>query len=243
MDIRIAQGPFADRLVGIKGEMLSQGRRVLRIVEAAIEAAFERDRGRAAHVVEEDRVVDSNDIRIERDCVALLTDAAAEQATDDGVAPLTPFQVRLILTVVKVNNEVERIADLAVSIASRIDSIEKAEEAMPGAFRMIANSVLGMIQETLAAFETLDSDRAFTVLRSDDATDEFREATLRASERQLAAGSRTPDFAFTLNRVAAALSRMADHCTNICEQVIYVDTGKIVRHDDAHWTAPVDPDV
>jgi phosphate transport system protein len=243
VDGRIARGQFAERLVQIKTEMLSQGKHVLRIVEATVEAAFDRDRERAQRVIEEDRQVDANDIRIERECVNLLTDAAAATCEPGETHSLTPFQIRLILTIVKVNNEVERIADLAVTIANQMDSIEAADEALPGAFRMIANSVLGMLQETVASFETLDSERARAVLRSDDATEEFREAILRASERQLAAGSRTADFAFTLNRIAAALARMADHCTNICEQVIYVDTGKIVRHDDSHWTDPEDPDV
>ncbi len=239
----MAYGEFAQPLEALRLDLLSQGRHVLRIVETVIEAAFERDLSRAARVVEEDRIVDATDIRIERECVALLEAALSRGRTAEEPASLSAMQIRLMLTIVKMNNEVERVADLAVTIANQMDSIMEASEPLPRAFRVIANSVLGMIQETLVAFDKLDSERARAVLRSDDATEAFREAILRASERQLEAGSRTADFAFTLNRVAAALARMADHCTNICEQVIYVDTGKIVRHDAETWSDPEEPDV
>ena len=65
---------------------------------------------------------------------------------------------------------------------------------------------------------------------------------LTQSEAAIAAGTRTPEFAFALNRVAAALSMAGDHATNIAEQVIYVSTGKIVRHQVDRWGAPRDPD-
>jgi phosphate transport system protein len=239
----MAHGQLADPLDALRQELLSQGRHVLRIVETVVEAAFERDADRAQRVINEDRIVDANDIRIERECVDLLTRALTMGRAESDAPPLSAMQVRLVLTIVKMNNEVERIADLAVTIATQMSSIIEANEPLPRAFRVIANSVLGMIQETLTAFDKLDSVRARAVLRSDDATEAFREAILRASERQLAAGSRTADFAFTLNRVAAALARMADHCTNICEQVIYVDTGKIVRHELDAWSEPEEPDV
>ena len=232
---------FQERVNTLKDDLLSQGRHVYRIVDAAIDAAFDADAERAGRIIAEDRVIDALDIRIERDAVAILDDAIV--ASCEPEAPnLASRDVRTLLTIVKVNNEFERIADLAVTIARHIETIAEAEEPMPPRFRMFANSVLGMIQETVAAFKDTDAHRARRVLLSDDATEAFRDAILLDNEDQLSKNARSPNFAFTLNRVAAALARMGDHCTNVCEQVIYIDTGKIVRHDADRWSDPEDPD-
>ncbi len=233
----IDQGQFADRLGALTSEMVSQCRHVARIVDAAVDAAFDGDASRAERIVAEDRIVDATDVRIEKMAVDLLNDAIVTPCTEDA-RNLSPMQVRMLLTIVKVNNEAERIADLAVTIAQRIESLSESGESLPPRFRMVANSVLGLLQETVTAFDTLDASRAESVLRSDDAIEAFRDAILHESERELEAGTRSADFAFSLNRVAAALARIADHSTNICEQVIYVATGKIVRHHTHEWSEP-----
>jgi len=93
----------------------------------------------------------------------------------------------------------------------------------------------------MGAFSPMDADRALRVLRSDDVTEACREMVLEQSEAAIAQGRRTPEFAFALNRVAAALSMAVDHVTNIAEQIIYVATGKIVRHQVDRWGAPREP--
>jgi phosphate transport system protein len=148
----------------------------------------------------------------------------------------------MILTIVKVNNEFERIADLAVAMVARMSAWLKLPGDPPRRFRVMANSVIGMIEHSIMSLEDMDTDAARLVLASDDATEAFREAILRENEEELAGGNRSAEYAFALNRVAAAIARMADHCTNVAEQVIYVETGKIVRHTDEQWTEPSEPD-
>lgn len=235
------QDLFAERLGDLRRELISQGHHVSHIVDAAIDAAFAGDTERAGRIIAEDRIIDALDVKIERDAVAILNDAIVTPCTQDNPV-LAPRSVRTLLTIVKVNNEFERIADLAVTIALRIDSIRAADEPLPQRFRVFANSVLGMINQTVLAFDRTDAERARGVLLSDDATEAFRDAILLDNEAQLAANARKPGFAFTINRVAAALARMGDHCTNVCEQVIYIETGKIVRHDNDRWSDPEDPD-
>jgi phosphate uptake regulator len=73
------------------------------------------------------------------------------------------------------------------------------------------------------------------VLQSEDAVEAFKAAILQDAERQIAAGAMPVDFAFALHEIANECCRMADHCTNIAEQVIYSLSGAIVRHTDAGW--------
>jgi len=237
-------GPLGDRLQALKLELVNQGRHVLRVVDAAVQSIFEKDASLAEKVVAEDEVIDRVDIQIERNAVALLTDAmqmcAAAGASEH--APLNAYQIRMILTVVKINNELERVADLAVGMVARMGAWINLPGDPPRRFRVMANSVIGMIEHSVMCLDQMDTEAARLVLTSDDATDAFREAILRENEEELASGNRSAEYAFALNRVAGSIARMADHCTNIAEQVIYVETGKIVRHTDEHWSEPSEPD-
>ncbi len=241
----LRQGPLGDRLTALKTDLVEQGRHVQRIVEAAVQSIFEKDPSLAEKVVNEDEVIDRVDIRIERAAVALLTDSMelCSAGGSGGTPPLSPYQIRMILTIVKVNNEFERVADLAVAMVTRMGTWLKLPGDPPRRFRVMANSVIGMIEHSVMSLENMDTDAARLVLASDDATEAFRAAILRENEEELADGNRSAEYAFTLNRVAAAIARMADHCTNIAEQVIYVETGKIVRHTEEQWTEPSEPDV
>ena len=238
----LRHGPLGDRLVELKSDLVEQGRHVQRIVEAAVQSIFEKDGSLAEKVVREDEVVDRVDIQIERVAVALLTESM-QFCADGAEPPLNAYQVRMVLTIVKVNNELERVADLAVAMVTRMGAWLKLPGDPPRRFRVMANSVIGMIEHSIMSLDEMDTDAARLVLTSDDATEAFREAILRENEEELASGNRSAEYAFALNRVAAAIARMADHCTNVAEQVIYVETGKIVRHTDEQWTEPSEPDL
>ncbi|MEO1129334.1 MAG: PhoU domain-containing protein [Planctomycetota bacterium] len=221
----------------LKTQIEEQSRLVERVIETAVEAIFERDADKARRVIEHDEVVDRVDVQIEKSAVAFL-----HEATRQAGAGLAEHDIRLVLTIVKANNELERIADLAVSIAEQVDGVRALADSPPAKFRVMANSVIGIMQNTNTALEHLDDQAAQLVLASDDATEAFKQAILREVEEKLARGELSVDFAFALHIVAASLGRMADHCTNIAEQIIYVQSGKIVRHTDSKWTAPAPPE-
>jgi phosphate transport system protein len=221
----------------LKTQIEEQSRLVERVIETAVEAIFERDADKARRVIEHDEVVDRVDVQIEKSAVAFL-----HEATRQAGAGLAEHDIRLVLTIVKANNELERIADLAVSIAEQVDAVRALADSPPAKFRVMANSVIGIMQNTNTALEHLDDQAAQLVLASDDATEAFKRAILREVEERLAKGELSVDFAFALHIVAASLGRMADHCTNIAEQIIYVQSGKIVRHTDSKWTEPAPPE-
>jgi len=227
---------FEQRTLRLKSDMAEQGRRVQAMLETAIEALFEGDTDKAAWVIDRDTVIDKVDVEIERAAVALLRDAVNETSN------LTDNQLRMVLTVVKVNNEFERIADSAVIVSERVRDYARLAGDLPPVFRMMANSVVGIVQGAIDCFQRLDTDAAGVVLASDDAVDAFEAQMLRDAQRRFADGDIDGDVAFAMHTIANELERVGDHCTNIAEQVIYVVTGKIVRHFEGHWTAPQTPD-
>ncbi len=227
-----ANPAFEQRLAILKSKLVVQGRAVQKQIERAVDSVFEKDAAKAARVVADDAAIDREDVQIERDAVDLLTDAM------DQSVKLDHYTVRMILTIVKVNNEFERISDCAVNIAERIGAFSDLKTAMPSKFRMMANSVIGIMQTTNVALEGMDTVAAQLVLASDDATEAFKNALLSDTEEQLAMGRHSVEFAFALRTVAVNLGRMTDHCTNVAEQVIYVESGKIVRHLGDRWTKP-----
>jgi phosphate transport system protein len=220
---------FATRLARLRADLVDQGRRVQALIEAAFDSAFARDPQQAGRVLGMDEAIDKVDVAIERAAVELLTDA-----TGAG-AQLQPEQLRMVLTIVKINNELERIADAGVLIAEEVKPLASASITLPDTFRVMANSVIGILRDAGTAFARGDAELAKVVLASEDAVEEFKKAILRDAQKQVAAGKMSVDHAFSLQEVATYCEIMAGHCTNIAEQVLYAATGTIVRHTGGHW--------
>ena len=224
---------FVARSTQLSTELAAQGTRVHALVELAFAALFTRDDAKARLVQKNDDAIDAADVVIEKNCVALLTDA-----TRHG-AELDEHHLRRVLTIVKVNNEMERIADAAVDIAELVTTGHAAKatasETFPQTFQMMANSVIGIVRDTNRAFAHTDAKTAEVVLKSQHTVTAFKAAVLRDAEARLAAGKVQPDFAFLLHEVGSMCEMIADHCTNIAEQVIYLASGSIVRHMEHAW--------
>lgn len=220
---------FAKRLERLHADLVEQGRRVGALLETAFEAVFNRDEGAADRAIAQDDAVDHVDVEIEKASVRLLTDA-----TNEG-CQLEAGQLRAVLTIVKINNELERIADAGCAVAERVDAFLRVQGEIPETFRVMTNSVLGILRDVNRSFDRSDAALAKVVLQSEDAVEAFKGAILRDAEQRIARGTMSVDFAFGLHEIASQCERMADHCTNIAEQVIYSVTGAIVRHTQGHW--------
>ncbi|MGD9690186.1 MAG: phosphate uptake regulator PhoU [Phycisphaerales bacterium] len=220
---------FHERLTALKRELIAQGRRVQAMVEAAFDAVFARDAAAARRAIDLDTEIDRVDVELEKSCVALLGDACGAGCV------LAPAQLRMVLTVVKINNELERIADVGVSIAEEARLFSAAEGTIPPTFRVLANSLVGIIRDATTSLERTDAELARVVLLSEEAVAEFKKALIRDSQDQLSKGRMSLEFAMVLGEVATFCQVIADHCTNIAEQIMYVATGTIVRHMEGHW--------
>jgi phosphate transport system protein len=223
---------FAKKLAQLKEDLITQGNRVLEVTLRAVESYFERDQGKAQSVVSGDSVIDRVDIEIERASIPLL----AMGETDEHA-------IRTVLTIVKVNNELERIADLAVNIAEVALDSGQTTEVVPNTFRVMANSVIGMLRDANQALAKVDTRLAERVLAFDDTVDRFRTEISLAAQEKVASGEFGVKFAFRLMSVVRALERIADHSTNICEQLIYLETGHVVRHLPQGWSKPAPPEM
>ncbi len=220
---------FTTRLEDLATTLTAQGKRVADLFEQACEAVFALDASAADRVIAADDEIDKIDVAIEQTSVTILSDAMGDSPG------LTPLHLRRILTMVKINNELERAADACVSIAMQVVELEQANQTIPNTFRMLTNSVAGILRDIVKSYETRDPKLAKIVLDSEDTVVAFKSQLLRDAEQKIAAGTMEVDLAFCLHELANQCERIADHATNIAEQVIYSVTGTIVRHTDAGW--------
>lgn len=222
---------FSLKLNELQTILHAQGDRVLTLVTLAIESYFDHDEAKARTVVALDDEIDSVDVAIERASIPLL-----------AMGQTNEHAIRQVLTLVKVNNELERIADCGVNIAEQVVGHQHLSDPMPPTFRVMANSVLGMLRDSNRALATSNAELARQVLLFDDTVDRFRNELILQAQEQVALGTSSVRFAFRVTGATRNMERIADHSTNICEQTIYLLSGKIVRHRPEGWSDPAPPE-
>jgi phosphate transport system protein len=213
-----------DRLNQLVLRLDRMGMRVEQAVIDALRAATEGDVQAGAAVDDNDSIVDREEVEIEQECVRLL--ALYQPAAVD---------LRTICTIIKVNSDLERIADLSASIGRRVkhvvkDHLDFCEDA---GFCELRDATLEQLGRTVRMLTATDASTARAVINGDQEIDraygEYVRGVLDAEDRH--AGGAEP--AMTRINLAKALERIGDLCTNIAEDVIFLRTGDIVRHPDA----------
>jgi len=222
---------FIKRTVQLQADLVEQGRRVQAMLEQAFDSVFTGNVEKAGVVIAQDDVIDAADVQIERACVDMLTDA-----TREGNA-LNSGELRAVITIAKINNEMERVADVACDLADmgRQIAVAPVRMPMPDTFRVMANSVIGILRDVNTSVMRNDPQLANIVLQSQHAVTAFKDAILRDAEEKIARGLMPVEHAFRLHEIATMCELIADHCTNVAEQVIYLTTGGIVRHTESSW--------
>lgn len=220
---------FQQRIDRLRDDIVAQGRRVLAMLEDAFDSVFNRDTEAARRVIALDDEVDRVDVEIEQAAVKLLTAACASSAG------LSEHQLREVLTIVKVNNELERAGDAGVRAAEHVPELARAGADVPETFRVMTNSVMGILRDAITAYDRRDGELAVVVLKSENTVASFKEAIMKDLESQCAGGTVGIEAAQTMHALATDADRVADYCSNIAEQVLYATTGKIVRHTEAGW--------
>ena len=219
---------FQARLEELRRRISAQSERVYDLLLRAVDVAFDLDPDRARELAREDAAIDREDVEIERACVSTLTLPESDE-----------YRVRAVVAIVKINNELERIADCAVNIASVVEEYgDYFSEKPPATFRVMANSVIGIVRDTSRALADLNTDVAQQVLGFDETVASFKQEIGLDAEQRVAAGTFSVSYAFRLRTIVAQLERVADHATNICEQVIYLQSGKTLVHRGGRWSAP-----
>ena len=211
---------FVDLLDALRRRSLRMAGLVEEVVREACDAVFQADQEKAKHVVQRDNDVDVEDVEVESEVIRLL--ALYQPVGSD---------LRLLCTVLKVNNDLERIADCAVNVAERARHVDARTLAGPYEdLRQMGPIVVHMLHNAVKAYGSQVVDDAQRVLSEEDAVDALYGQIIR---RLVAEASASPakiaSFLDVLS-VAKNLERIADHATNIAEDVVFVCTGEIVRH-------------
>ena len=204
----------------LKKKILSLGAMVEERVRMAIQALEERDRDLAKKVIESDREIDAFEVEMEEDCLKVL-------ALYQPVA----VDLRFISAMIKINNDLERIGDEAVNIAERVETMTKRKPSeVPFDFNIMAEKTEAMLKSSLDAMVNLDVDLAYKICLLDDEVDEMNRVIYDKIKAAINREHGNTGYFINLFLVSRHLERIADHATNIAEDVIYMIEGKISRH-------------
>jgi len=208
----------------IKSQILGLGTMVEEQVYYAVKAVEELDEQLAQEVIAQDRRVDLKEIEIEEECLKAM-------ALHQPVA----IDLRLLITVLKINNDLERIGDMAVNIAKTVSYIKTVTGEKPlwfDAFAM-AGKTRVMFKKSLDALVNLDENLANVVLASDDEVDAMHRDLMVRIEKLAPQSPEKIGLFLRYVLISRNLERIADHATNIAEDVLYMIRGRIQRHGKA----------
>lgn len=204
----------------LKKRILFLGSLVEERVQVAIESVTTRNRELAKEVIMKDYEIDELEVEVEEDCLKVL-------ALHQPVA----VDLRFLIAVIKINNDLERIGDEAVNISQRVESITKSEAmTFPFDFSVMGAKAVTMLRTSLDALVNLDLDLAFKVLTMDDEVDELNRKAYDKAKEIIRASPELVRPLINYYLISRHLERIGDHATNLAEEVIYLVEGEIVRH-------------
>ncbi len=214
---------FVNLLDELRRRSLRMASQVEDMVQESCEAIFETDEQLARRVVARDAEVDAEEVEVETEVIRLM---ALYQPV--GV------DLRLLCTVLKVNSDLERIADCAVNIAERAKHLELQPLANGNPdLKKLVPVVRRALRTAVSSYSHEDADMARTVLRDEAAIDAIYAQIVRNMVNEAAATRESMAGHLDLLSVAKNLERIADHATNIAEDVVFITTGSIIRHNQA----------
>jgi phosphate transport system protein len=211
---------FVEELEQLKTKLLEMGSLVESSIQRSILAVTQKDRDAAAEVFRNEARINAIELEIDDFAVRLL---ALQQ-------PMAA-DLRLIVAALKINTDLERMGDLSENIAQRALALIDGPPIKPMIdIPHIAGLVQSMVRKALDAFVTRDADLARSVLASDDAVDSLRTACYHELISYMEQDPHNIQEALSLLSVTRNLERIADHSTNIAEDVLFLVKGVDVRH-------------
>jgi phosphate transport system protein len=208
---------------GLKKMISSLGAHVEESVGRAVRAVHERDGELAQAVIDSDPEIDLMEVDIEEECLKTL-------ALHQPVA----HDLRFIIAVLKVNSDLERIGDLAAGIAKQGRYLAGSDTCdVPYDLVGMAVKVGRMLRDSLDALMEKDAAIAHRVCAADDEVDTMDRLMYQEVRAAIRETPEKTEGLIRLQRVSQNLERIADHATNIAEDVIYLVEGEIVRHKGA----------
>ena len=211
---------FVEELEQLKSKLLEMSSLVESAIYRSITAVVQKDESLANEVLKNEGRINQIEIEIDEFAISLL---ALQQ-------PMAA-DLRLIVAALKINTDLERMGDLSVKIAERATSLMEDPVIKPMIdIPHIAGLVQSMVRKALDAFVTRDADLARSVLASDDAVDSLRTACYHELVSFMEKDPQHIRQGLDLLAITRNLERIADHSTNIAEDVMFLVKGVDVRH-------------
>jgi phosphate transport system protein len=204
----------------LKEKILRVGTLVEEAFSKSITALINRDTSLAQRVMASDEEIDRMEVEVEEECLKIL--ALYQPVAAD---------LRFVVAVLKINNDLERMGDLARNIAKRVPQLATgAAVDLPPEIRLMATLAQDMVKQCLDAVVNADPTLARQVREEDDAVDEARQQIRRRVLAGIKAHPEQLENLLRINSVSKHIERIADMATNVAEDVIYMVEGDIVRH-------------
>ena len=204
----------------LKKKMLTLGAAVESSVQKAVNSVQYRDTGLADSVIAGDALIDQFEVDLEEDCLKIL-------ALHQPVA----IDLRFIVAVLKINSDLERIGDLATNMAERTKFLSSRQQiTVPFDLAAVAEKSQGMVKQSLDSLVNLDAAMARQVCAMDDEVDTLNREAFDLVKDAIRQRPDQVDILIAYLSVSRYLERIADHATNIAEDVLYMVEGVIARH-------------
>ncbi|VAX22472.1 Phosphate transport system regulatory protein PhoU [hydrothermal vent metagenome] len=204
----------------LKKEILSLGSMVVDVIDKAVLALIDRQTEFIDYVVNNDDRINEKEVAIEEECLKIL--ALHQPVAGD---------LRFIIVVLKMNDDLERMGDLAVNIAKRaryLSGKEKLNVSLD--FAMMAGRVQTMVRVSLDSLINKDTAMARNVLKMDDEVDDLNRQMYEALQKVMQDDPATIKRAIHTLSSSRHLERIADLATNIAEDVVFMVDGDLIRH-------------
>jgi phosphate transport system protein len=214
------QTHLEQELEGIKSKIFEMADYAIEAIARSIKSLKEADQELARRVLEDDTYLDSLEVEIDNECIKILV-------TKQPAA----VHLRLVLAMLKINTDLERIGDLATNIAHEEINLAGRPTLKPLIdIPRMSDICIQMLRDALAAFTERDADKARSVIARDREIDMLNMQIYRELFTFMAEDNRTISSALGLIMVAKALERIGDHITNIAERAVYYIEGIDIRH-------------
>lgn len=211
---------FEEELKQLKKKLLKMSDLVEEALSASMKALINRDEKAARRIITDDNEINMLEIAIDDLCLRFLA-LHQPQAGD----------LRFIAAGMRINNELERMGDLTVNIAQRtLDLLRGPSIEPPADIAKMATAAQGMLKDSIGAFVNNDSRLAQDVCERDDEVDELNRKIFCESMKSMCHDQDAIERLMEMVLVAKNLERIADLATNICEDVIYMVDGKVIKH-------------
>ena len=219
---------FLNEMDRLHRDIVSMCATVEENISEAVSGLQNRSSGLAEELAVRDREVNELDIRIEEECLKIL--ALYHPVAND---------LRRVTAVLKIIGELERVGDLAVNIAERSGSMSEFPDfPLPSRLTEMAKEALMMLHTSIDAYVEKDSQKARNVCDRDDAIDRLNVELILQIRSDMVANPSLIAPGMHLFSVIRHVERVADHATNIAEDVVYLIEGEIIRHGGAQRAKP-----